>query len=198
MGTESENRLVTRTEQLALDWTRCSWIRLFYPDCPICREREKRKAMARVLLDKSELERIDELVREFDPANHPSCEPILKSASSQELNIFRGYVADGIRTRLGLELLARAASETAVAEGWVDAADAKNIVDGALGAAETHGLAYSAMVLRRKFRTEDISVGAYELVQAAREAMFGKPFADGPAALRPPAAAGRVMARTGS
>ena len=153
--------------------------------------------MARVLLDKSELERIDELVQEFDPANHPSCEPILKNASSQELDIFRGYVADGIRTRLGLELLARAASETAVAEGWVDAADTKNIVDGALGA-EAHSPAYSAMVLRRKFRTEDISVGAYELVQAAREAMFGKPLADVPAVLGYPAAADRVLARTGS
>jgi hypothetical protein len=150
--------------------------------------------MARVLLDKSELERIDELVQEFDPVNH---DPILKKASSQEVEIFRGYVADAIRTRLGLELLARAVSETAVAEGWVDAADTKNIIDGVLGA-EAHGLAYSAMVLRRKLGTEDISVGADELVQAAREAMFGKPRADVPAAWGRPAAADRVMARTGS
>jgi hypothetical protein len=64
--------------------------------------------------------------------------------------------------------------------------------------AEAHGLAYSAMVLRRKLGTEDISVGADELVQAAREAMFGKPRADVSAAWGHPASADRVMARTGS
>jgi hypothetical protein len=130
--------------------------------------------MARVVVEKVELERIEELVREFDPARHPGCSAILRRGPSEDVDAFRAYVAGCIRARLGLELLARAASEAASAEGWADAVDTRCFVDGALGT-EAHSAAFSAMALRRRFHTDDISVGAHELVLAARKAMFAPP-----------------------
>jgi hypothetical protein len=154
----------------------------------------KEEVMTRVLLETAELNRIEELVREFDPARHPSCAPMLDNASGEDLNAFRAYVAHSIRARLGLELLARAASETAAAEGWADAVDTRSFVDGALGS-QAHGSAYSAMVLRRRFGANDISVGAYELVLAARNAMFATPDVEVTAGSEYPVAADVVIAR---
>jgi hypothetical protein len=150
--------------------------------------------MTRVMVEQAELDRIEDLVREFDPGRHPSCAPLLDHASSQDLKSFRAYVADSIRARLGLELLARAASEAAAAEGWADAVDTRSFVEGALGA-QAHGSAYSAMALRRRFRTNDISVGAHELVLAARNAMFATPDVEMNAGPEYPVAADVVIAR---
>jgi hypothetical protein len=154
----------------------------------------KEEVMTRVLLEKAELNRIEELVREFDPARHPSCAPMLDNASSEDLSAFRTYVADSIRARLGLELLARAASETAAAEGWAEAVDTRSFVDAALGP-QAHSLAYSAMVLRRRFHTDEISVGARDLVLAARNAMFATPDVEVTAGPEYPVAADVVIAR---
>lgn len=154
----------------------------------------KEEAMAQVLVEKAELERIEELVREFDPARHPGCAAIREKGPSKELDTFRAHVADCIRARLGLELLARAASEAASAEGWADAVDTRCFVDGALGA-EAHSSAFSVMALRRKFHTNDISVGAHELVLAARKAMFAPPDVEVTVGSDYPVAADVVIAR---
>jgi hypothetical protein len=67
---------------------------------------ERGDDVAQILLDRSEQERIEELVAKFDPASRPG--PLRDRLSGDDLEIMREYVAGLIRARVSAELLARA------------------------------------------------------------------------------------------
>jgi hypothetical protein len=62
--------------------------------------------VAQIQLDRSEQDRIEELVTKFDPATRPG--PLRDRLSGDDLEIMRDYVAGLIRARVSAELLARA------------------------------------------------------------------------------------------
>lgn len=119
--------------------------------------------MAQVLMHEADVEGIERAVCAFDPATHPGFAPMLDKLSSEDLEVVRAYVAHEIRSGLGIELLARAMTGTAIDAGWAQ-----------LGDELTHDARRGTDLdmpfnsICRKYSDDELSDAVYELIRAAK------------------------------
>jgi hypothetical protein len=130
--------------------------------------------VAQVVLEKQELDRINEMVEKFDPRTHPLFAEAKNLLSRAELHDAVNYVREEIPVTIGLELIARAAGEAAVEHHWAtDPEPFSTDIDYRYDPRDYE--AWELHQVPRDRKTADgISDAEYGLIQAAKADFFGE------------------------
>jgi hypothetical protein len=133
----------------------------------------RRREMAQVVVEKRELDRINDMVEKFDPRTHPLFEEARKLLSRAELQDAVDYVSQEIPVEVGLQLIARAAGEAAEKHHWAtDPMPFSTDIDYRHNPCD-YDARDAHRAPRDKNTADAISDAEYGLIQAAKTEFFG-------------------------
>jgi AcrR family transcriptional regulator len=131
--------------------------------------------VAQVVVDHTDLERIEAIVRQYNPDTHPYTSRLAAELPAADWLGIREGVLRQMRARLGLDLLARAALASAVDYGWAEG-ETDETVQGITGEflASIVGVGRWSTSISHRRDADQIVDSCYDLIDLAVAALRGE------------------------